>query len=324
MDKKPRTTEKIRLPRPERSDIDFSDVAGLEDLKETLREEIIYPIKHPEISSLYQQTIGSGVLLYGPPGCGKTYIVKALAGEIRWPFINATCGNLIARYSGQTENNIHLLFEKCREFAKLRSHGVILFLDEIDALGFRRDEMSSGEAGYLMVVDTILSELDGISANEKVFVIGATNAPWRVDPAIKRPGRFDNCIFVAPPDAKTRKELFRLYTRNLPLSSDVDLEGFAEKTMNYSGADIKEVCNASAEIPWKLAIKTKKARRIRMEDFNIALEKTPSSLLEWYVMVREKGVDKSYENIFPNLSISVDEFFNRSKLKGQSGMKGYA
>ncbi len=313
----------LKLPFFEIGGMKFSDVAGLNDLKKTLKKEVIYPIKHPKLSKLYKQRIGSGVLLYGPPGCGKTFMIKAIAGEIGWPYINASCGNIIARYAGQTENNLHRVFEAARGYVKTKGPGVILFLDEIDALGHRRDEISSGSLDLRIVVNTLLTELDGMSSNDKVFVIGATNAPWSVDPALKRPGRFDNVIFVTPPDQETRVELFNLYTKGLPMAKDIDLKTLASKTRNYSSVDIREICDAAAEMPWEEAIATNKARRIKMADFEKVLENSRSSLTEWYEMVYQKGYYEQYKDIFPELASSVEEFFYEDSSEDEKGLIGY-
>ncbi len=311
------------LPLPRRSKMNFKHVAGLNSLKEVLRTEVIYPISHRELAKLYRQTVGSGVLLYGPPGCGKTHIVKALAGEIGWPIIDASCGHMIARYAGQTENNIHCIFDRAREYAKYRNGGIILFLDEIDALGHRRDNMGAGEAGYRMTVTTLLSELDGISSNDQVFVVGATNSPWSVDPALKRPGRFDECIFVPPPDLETRFQLLKLYSQGLPLSDKIDFNVLAEKTQGYSSVDIRELCDAAAEIPWKEAIKTNNTRSLCMSDFEGAMQNKPSSLTEWYHAVEKNNMDPSTRKLFPSLSDSVKEFLCEKPQSQKQDLRGY-
>ncbi|MFH1788350.1 MAG: ATP-binding protein [Candidatus Altiarchaeota archaeon] len=306
-------------PKLEFSAVTFKNVAGLNELKELLEEEVIYPMQHSELARQYKQRVGSGVLLYGPPGCGKTYVAEAIAGEIGWPIINASCGNLIGRYSGQTENNIHNVFEEARRQAG-KLGGVIIFFDEIDALGLKRTRISEGSNWRQIVVNTLLSEFDGISANQNVFIIGATNAPWDVEPALKRTGRFNDCVFVPPPDEETRTALFRMYSEGLPLEEDIDYKLLAEKTKNYASSDIAEICDAAAEFPWKEAIKKGEPRKVNMKDFEKAIEKRKSSLQEWYAIINDMKLNKEFKKIFPDIESSVKEFCRETR---EDKVEGY-
>lgn len=298
----------------------FKDVAGLNELKDLLLEEVIYPMQHRELAEEYKQRVGSGVLLYGPPGCGKTFIAQAIAGQIGWPLINASGGNLIDRFAGQTENNIHNMFNKARDYAK-KLGGVIVFFDEIDALGLKRSKISSGHIWRQSIVTTLSSEFDGIASNSNVFIIGATNTPWDVEPALKRTGRFSDCVFVPPPDEETRIELFKIYSEGLPLDENVDFKVLCDKTVNYASSDIAEICDAAAEIPWKEAIKKGDKRSVTMNDFEKAIEKRKSSLQEWYAILKDMRLNKEFKKIFPDLESSVKEFYAEENEK--HNLEGY-
>lgn len=172
----------------------LADVGGMQSVKDRLTMAFLAPLRNPEIRKLYGKSLNGGLLLYGPPGCGKTYIARALAGELGAAFMNIKISDVMARYFGESEANLHELFETARANAP-----VVFFLDEIDAIGMRRADM--GYSGMRSVTNQLLMELDGIgSDNEGVFVLAATNTPWDVDPALRRPGRFDRSVAVLPPD----------------------------------------------------------------------------------------------------------------------------
>jgi ATP-dependent 26S proteasome regulatory subunit len=255
----------------------FTNVAGMEKLKETLRESIIYPLLDPELAKEYGISGGGGILLYGPPGCGKTFIMKATAGEAKVHFINAKLSDLLDMWIGNSEKNIHNLFELARKNAPC-----ILFFDEIDALGGSR-EISAFNVTSRQVVNSILTELDGAaSSNNGILMVGATNAPWIVDNAIKRPGRLGNLIYVPAPDKASREALFRLYLSGKPLEANINYEKLASLTNLCNCADIAAICKESAKIPWAEAVKTGKKRNISEEDVVKVISEHKKSLPEWY------------------------------------------
>jgi len=256
----------------------FADVAGMEDLKEELRKSIVYPLQHPELSLEYGVKGGGGVLLYGPPGCGKTYIVKATAGEAKVNFIEVSTGDLVDMYAGNTEKNVHNVFELGRRRAP-----ALMFFDEMDSLGGKRETLASGSPQYRQAVNALLTEMDGISSsNENILIVGATNSPWLIDTALKRSGRFGKVIYVPPPDEQARADLFRQYLKGKPVGEDVNFEELATATELFSAADIAAVSMEAAKIPWEEALKTGKKRAISTEDIIFCAKKTIPTIPEWF------------------------------------------
>ena len=186
----------------DRPPLSFQDVAGLEELKEEIRMKIVYPARHPRLYEAYGRKPGGAMLLYGPPGCGKTHLARAAAGELQAAFISIGINDVLDMWLGLLEKNLHDLFEQARIHRPS-----VLFIDEVDALGSSRHDQRL--AGGRQLINQFLSELDGVdSDNEGVLILAATNAPWHLDPAFRRPGRFDRMLFVAPPDVDARRETF--------------------------------------------------------------------------------------------------------------------
>jgi len=223
-----------------KTDIRFDDVGGMNQVKDDIRMKIIHPLKNPELFAAYGKKAGGGVLLYGPPGCGKTLLARATAGEINAAFFSIGLHQVLDMYIGQSEQRLHQIFELARKAAPS-----VLFFDEIDALAAdRRDMRQSAGRG---LINQFLAELDGAqAANDGVLVLGATNAPWHVDGAFMRPGRFDRLIFVPPPDTTARAEIAKIHARGKPLV-DFDPEALAKKTEGFSGADIRAVFDQATE-----------------------------------------------------------------------------
>jgi SpoVK/Ycf46/Vps4 family AAA+-type ATPase len=254
----------------------FLDVAGLKLVKELINDMIVYPLLQPDLARRYGKLGGGGIMLYGPPGCGKTFIVKGAAGEAQCAFINAKISDIMDMYVGNTEKNLHAIFETAR-----KNSPCMIFFDEVEALGGRRDEMKQ-QPYQKMAVNQLLYEMDGLEAtNVNVLVIGATNAPWDVDPALRRSGRFSKIIFIPEPDYESRKQLFKLHAKRFP-HRGVSFERLARCTIGYAAADIKQICEDAAAIPWKEAFKGSKEREVRMKDFLEAVRKKKSSLPPWY------------------------------------------
>lgn len=285
----------------------FADVAGMEKMKEEIREAIVYPMMNPELARKYGKLGGGGILMYGPPGCGKTYIVKAAAGECTANFINAKLSDLLDMYVGNTEKNIHKVFELAR-----KNTPCILFFDEVDALGGRRDQ-HEGAQYMKMAVNQLLYEMDGIeAANQNVLVIAATNAPWDVDPALRRSGRFGKAIYIPEPDFFSRVAILKLHAKKRPIAK-LPYWRLALATIGYASADLKALVDEAATIPWKeafLGIEKKKQayiaagktpeeaqqlaesevrqRPITASDFIKALRKKPSSLPPWFEQAKKQ------------------------------------
>ena len=263
----------IEIPR-----VRWSDIGGLEEVKQELREAVEWPLKYPDRFKKLGITPPKGVLLYGPPGCGKTLLAKAVATESEANFIAVRGPELMSKWVGETERGIREVFRKARTAAP-----AIVFFDEIDALVPRRGLGYADSGVTERAVSQLLTELDGIAVLEDVVVIGATNRPDILDPAVLRPGRFDRLIYVPPPDEKARLEIFKIHTRGMPLAEDVDLERLAKITQGYSGADIEAVCREAAMNALRRDIK---AEKVRWADFEMALKKVGPSITpdveKWY------------------------------------------
>lgn len=254
--------------------ISFKNVAGLEDVKESIRSNIIFPLQNPEIFRAYGKSAGGGILLYGPPGCGKTYIAMATAGECDANFISISITDILDMYLGESEKNLHTIFET----ARLKTPSII-FIDEIDAIGSSRQGMKNQTSRTL--TNQLLIEMDSTrNNNENLLVIGATNMPWYVDSALRRPGRFDRIQFIPPPDLAARIEILKLHLKDRPCE-EIDYALLAKKMNKYSGADIKGVCDVASERAIKKAMEAKKIVPITTEDLLSAIRIVKSSTIEW-------------------------------------------
>ena len=223
-----------------RTEVRFGDVGGMDGVKDDIRMKIVHPLRNPELFAAYGKKAGGGVLLYGPPGCGKTLMAQATAGEIEASFLSVGLHQILDMYIGESEQKLHGIFELAR-----RSRPAVLFFDETDALAADRRDMRQSAGRTL--VNQFLSELDGLQAsNEGLLVLGATNAPWQLDGAFLRPGRFDRVIFVPPPDFGARVEIAKIHARGKPLTG-FDAEDIAKRTEGFSGADLKAVFDRATE-----------------------------------------------------------------------------
>jgi SpoVK/Ycf46/Vps4 family AAA+-type ATPase len=268
----------------------FADVAGLEKVKEMIKEYIVYPLQDPELARKYGKLGGGGVLLYGPPGCGKTFIMKSAAGECKANFMNVKLSDVLDMYVGNTEKNIRNVFETAR-----KNSPCIIFIDEIDGLGGRRDQMKESAQYMKMAVNQLLYEMDGVEGRaENVLVVAATNAPWDVDPALRRSGRFTKLVYIGEPDQKSRMQILQLHSKGRPVGKGIGWGRLARSTDGYAGADMKSICDDAAAIPWLAALKTGKHREIKMADYLKSVRKKKSSLPPWYESAK-KEVGKQEE-----------------------------
>ncbi|MFH0927754.1 MAG: ATP-binding protein, partial [Candidatus Micrarchaeota archaeon] len=218
------------------------------------------------------------------PGCGKTFIVKATAGECSSAFINAKVSDIVDMYVGQTEKNLHNIFETGRKNAPC-----IIFFDEVEALGGRREEMTGASQYLKMAVNQLLYEMDGMEAeNVNVLVIGATNAPWDVDPALRRSGRFGKTIYIPEPDFVSRREILKLHSKKLPVVPLMPWWFMGLATDGYAAADLKAITEEAAAIPWRKAFKTGYQRNINAMDFFEAIRKKKSTLPPWYAQAKKQ------------------------------------
>ena len=264
----------------ERPKVNFQHVGGMDALKEEIRLKIIHPLEHPELYKAYGKTVGGGILMYGPPGCGKTHLARATAGEIRAGFLSVGISDVLDMWIGNSERNLHELFEQAR-----RNTPCVLFFDEVDALAASRADMRHSGARHL--INQFLAELDGMNAgNEGVLILAATNAPWHVDAAFRRPGRFDRILFVPPPDAPARASILRILARGKPLDPALDFDHVAKKSEAFSGADLKAVVDLAVENKLREAMKSGVPSPLTTKDLLAAASTIKPSTREWFSTAR--------------------------------------
>merc|ERR1711972_994124 len=237
--------------------VTWDDIGGLNDVKRDLKELVQYPVEHPEKYIKFGMSPSKGVLFYGPPGCGKTLLAKAIANECGANFISIKGPELLTQWFGESEANVRELFDKARSSAPC-----VLFFDELDSIARARGS-SSGDAGGAgdRVINQILTEMDGMGSKKSVFIIGATNRPDIIDPAVLRPGRLDQLIYIPLPDEGSRMNILKSCLRKSPLAPEVDLTHLAKSTPGYSGADLPEICQRAA----KMAIRESIEKEIEAE-----------------------------------------------------------
>lgn len=259
----------------QKPDINFGDVGGMDSVKKEIELKIIKPLLHPELYKAYGKKTGGGILLYGPPGCGKTYIAKATAGQVSAKFISVTLNDILDMWVGSSEKNLHELFELAR-----RNTPSVLFIDEIDALGASRSDMKNSAGRQL--INQFLQELDGIDrSNDGVLIIGATNTPWNLDPAFRRPGRFDRIIFVPPPDQDSRSSILRLKLQQKPVA-EIDIAQLSKRMEHYSGADIDAVIDIAIEKKLEASFEDGIPKPLDTNDLLQAVKKHKPSTQEWF------------------------------------------
>jgi SpoVK/Ycf46/Vps4 family AAA+-type ATPase len=243
--------------------VTFADVGGMEQVKTRLDRAFLGPVRNPEMYKSFGREIRGGLVLFGPPGCGKTFIARALAGEIGAKFIDIGLSDVLDMWFGQSEQKLHELFENAR-----RQTPSVIFLDEVDALGQRRSQLRGGAGRTL--VNQLLAELDGFkSRNTGVFVLGATNHPWDLDPALRRPGRFDQLVFVPPPDAPARKKILELKLGGRPTAPKLDLDKIARTSDGFSGADLQALVDAATDVAIERSERDQ--RQVPIDDSALAL-----------------------------------------------------
>ncbi|MEV2243761.1 ATP-binding protein [Streptomyces sp. NPDC049970] len=273
----------------------LADVGGMQDVKDRLEAAFLAPLRNPELRKLYGKSLRGGLLLYGPPGCGKTFVARAVAGELGAAFLSVSVNDVLDMWIGNSERNMHEIFETAR-----RQAPCVVFLDELDSLGAKRSR--TAHSGMRNTVNQLLSELDGIdsAANEGVFVLAATNVPWDVDNALRRPGRLDRTILVLPPDRPAREAILRHHLRDRPIEN-IDLGKLAKITDGLSGADLAHVCEAAAERALLDSARTGTVRMIGMKDLLAAAHDAVPSAEPWFASARNVAMFANEGGMYDDL-----------------------
>jgi len=266
----------LRENHVEIPDVHWDDVGGLEDVKRELHETVQYPVEHADKYIKFGMSPSKGVLFYGPPGCGKTLLAKAIANECGANFISIKGPELLTQWFGESEANVRELFNKARAASPC-----ILMFDEMDSIAKTRGSGGPGssEAGD-RVINQILTEIDGVGARKNVFVIGATNRPDILDPAVIRPGRLDQLIYLPLPDLKSRIAIFKAQLRKAPVDPEIDVEVLARSTHGFSGADLAEICTTASKLAIREAILDVEERKRRIEAGEIGEDEGESEVSE--------------------------------------------
>ena len=285
----------------ERPKVNFSHVGGMEQLKDDIRMKIIHPLAHPEMFAAYGKKAGGGLLLYGPPGCGKTHLARATAGEVKANFVSVGIADVLDMYVGSSERNLANIFEGARAHRPC-----VLFFDEVDALAASRRDMR--QSAGRQVINQFLSELDGVDDhNDEVLIVAATNAPWHLDSAFRRPGRFDSIVFVPPPDEVARSAILRVLLAEKP-TDKVDVEQVARKTKDFSGADLKGLVDRAVEQKLKGAMSTGKIGALVTKDLLGQVKRVKPSTREWFASARNHALyanqDGTYDAILDYMKIN--------------------
>lgn len=284
--------------------IRLADVGGMTEVKKRLETSFLAPLRNPELSRMYGKSLRGGLLLYGPPGCGKTFLARALAGELQASFLAVSLADILDMYIGNSEKNVHEMFEQARACAPC-----VLFLDELDALGQKRS--MTHNSALRGSVNQLLTELDGVSGgNDGVYVLAASNHPWDVDPALLRPGRIDRTLLVLPPDREAREAILRYHLRHRPIAG-INLGRLAKRTEGYSGADLAHVCDSAAEFALIDSVGSDSPRMIDMRDLERALDETRPSVGPWLQTARNVALYANQDGRYDELAKYI-----RRHLKG--------
>jgi transitional endoplasmic reticulum ATPase len=278
----------------EKPDLTFDEVGGMDAIKEEIRMKIIHPLNNPELYKAFGKKTGGGILLFGPPGCGKTYIAKATAGQINARFISIGLEDIMDMWIGNSEKNLHAKFELARQ-----NTPCVLFFDEIDALGSKRNDLKQSAGRNL--INQFLRELDGLeNDNEGILILGATNSLWHMDSAFLRPGRFDRVIFVPPPDEPAKAKILELKTKDKPVEP-LNFEKLAKKMGQFSGADIQAVVDQAVEAKLSDSMRSGKLELIREKDMASAIKKVRPSTKEWFATARNYAMYSNQSGLYDEI-----------------------
>jgi AAA+ superfamily predicted ATPase len=273
----------------------LADVGGMEQVKQRLELSFLGPMRNPEMARAFGKGLAGGLLLYGPPGCGKTFLARAVAGELGAGFSEVGISDVLDMWVGRSERNLAEIFRVAR-----RKAPHVLFLDEIDALGQKRSHLTHSSS-LRNTVNQLLTEMDSLSGrNDGVFVLGATNHPWDLDSALRRPGRFDRMLLVLPPDAAARAAILRQNLLKRPVAG-IDLDRLVRATEHYSGADLAHLCDTAAERALADSVRSGQVRPLTTDDVLVAAREVRPSTGPWFATARNVALfgntDGSYDEL---------------------------
>lgn len=297
---RPMEPDETRINRAARETKTFADVGGLDDVKKDISRKIILPFKKPSLFDKFKRKAGGGVLLYGPPGCGKTMMARATAGEVGAAFISIEIAEILDMYIGQSEKRLAAAFENART-----AKPAVLFFDEIEALAARR---RFGHADHgASLVSTFLNEFDGINAsNEGVLVLAATNVPWAIDTAFRRPGRFDRVLFIPPPDREARLAILQMALKDRP-QEGVNLEPIAQATSGFSGADLVGLVEAACDFAIEESLESGEVAPIKQKHLNEAAKEKKPTTLEWLSQARNYAKYANEGGLYDDVTAFLDK-----------------
>ena len=279
--------------------ITFDDLGGMQEVIERIRMNIVYPFKNPEVFRKFNKRPGGGILMYGPPGCGKTHLARATAGECGANFISIAITDILSKWIGESERHLHEIFEAARRHAP-----TVIFIDEVDGIGMSRSDAGAYQAP---VVNVLLTEMDGIqAANENLMVLAATNVPWRVDNALRRPGRFDRVLFVPPPDLPARKAILDIHLRGMPVGRSLDIDKLAKQTDRFSGADLRALVERASEKAIYQEMRTGRSTELTQVMLLEALKETKPSTAEWLETARSYATYANKAGLYDELVAFFD------------------
>ena len=300
----PAPAPSVEVPAPlageefsvERPTLRLSDVGGMETVKQRLELTLLGPMRNPQLARQFGKTIGGGLLMYGPPGCGKTFLARAVAGELGARFLEVSLVDVLDMWVGNSERNLADMFAEARCNAPC-----VLFLDEVDALGQKRSHLSHSST-MRTTVNQLLTEMDSVNGgNDGVFVLGATNHPWDLDSALRRPGRFDRMLLVLPPDASAREAILRYHLRDRP-AVEVDIDKIVRVTEHFSGADLSHLCNTAAERALAESMRTNRLHPLTTKDLLAAAAELKPSTGPWFASARNVALFANSDGSFDELA----------------------
>ena len=275
------SVETVAPVEPAGQRITLADVGGLQNVKDRLNESFLAPMRNAAIAKAFGKSLRGGLLLYGPPGCGKTFVARAVAGELQANFMAVTMTDILDSHIGETEKNIKAVFDKARS-----NSPTVLFLDEVDALGLRRGSLTGSASWLRQMVNQLLMEMDSLSSyNDGLYILAATNHPWDLDEALLRPGRLDRSVLVTAPDQPARESILRYHLERRPIAG-IDLKWIAAQTDGFSGADLEHLCTTAAEKAMMRSIERNEVLPVNMTHIHLAMKEVKPSTLPWLESAR--------------------------------------